>query len=205
MKPNMKARILLVLTAVLITGMSVSYAQTPANVPIFQLGVKAGANITKIGNKSFEDEFKFGYHAGGFAIIKLSNVVQLQPEVLFNQFNTKTSNDFGTVGDPNNLKNVKLNYLTIPLLLNITPAKILSIQAGAQYGILINNGEDLVQNGKDAFKSGDFSALGGLQLNLASFKVGARYMIGLSDIGDLPNKEDWKNQGFQVYVGFRLL
>lgn len=196
----MKSQLLLVLF--LLTAGTVVTAQ---KVPLFQLGLKAGANITKIGESSFEDEFKFGYHAGAFAIVKLSDVVQLQPEVLFNQFNTKTSNDFDDVSNPNNLRDISLNYLSIPLLLNITPAKVLSFQIGPQYGILINKGDDLVQNGRNAFKNGDFSMLGGAQLNIANFKIGARYMIGLSDIGDLPSKDDWKNQGFQVSVGFRLL
>lgn len=200
----MKAKILSVLI-VLLTATIVLNAQTPANVPLFQLGIKAGANITRIGDESFDDQFKFGYHAGGFAIIKLSDVIQLQPEVLFNQFNTKTSSDYDDVVNSNNLKDVQLNYLSIPLLLNISPSKLLSFQVGPQYGILIDGDDDLVDNGKNAFRKGDFSMLGGLQLNLAGFKVGARYMIGLSDISDLTDKKDWKNQGFQVSVGFKIL
>ena len=37
----------------------------------FHLGVKAGANITKVDGKSFKDEFRYGYHLGGFAEIRL--------------------------------------------------------------------------------------------------------------------------------------
>jgi len=44
-----------------------------------------------------------------------------------------------------------------------------------------------------------------VQLNLGGLKVGGRYVIGLNNINDIDNKEKWKNQGFQVYAGFRIL
>lgn len=196
----MKAKIITALFILLATSSAI-YAQIPG----FQLGIKGGANITKIGDQSFKDEFRFGYHFGGFAVIKLTNMIQIQPEVLYNQFNTKTSSDFDDVVNSDNLKDVKLNYLSIPLLLNITPSKLLTFQVGPQYGILINKNDDFFQNSKNAFKSGDFSMLGGIQLNIFRFKVSGRYMIGLSDIGDLPNKNEWKNQGFQLSVGMRII
>lgn len=190
---------------VLIAFATISNVASAQKMPFFQLGVKGGANLTKIGGESFSDGFKLGYHLGGYAILKLSDRIQLQPEVLFNQFNTKTSEDFGSIGDPNNLKDVSLNYLTIPLLIDITTIKVLSVQLGAQYGILMNNAEDLTQNGRDAFNKGDFSALAGVQINLAGIKLGARYMIGLDNISNLPYKDSWKNQGVQVSFGFKVL
>ena len=51
----------------------------------FSIGVKGGANITKIDGRSFSDEFKYGYHLGGFATIGLGGRFALQPEVLLNQ------------------------------------------------------------------------------------------------------------------------
>ena len=46
----------------------------------FHVGVKAGANVTKVDGKSFKDEFRSGYALGGFAEIKLSKKLYLQPE-----------------------------------------------------------------------------------------------------------------------------
>jgi len=77
-------------------------------------------------------------------------------------------------------------------------------QAGPQFGILLNQDRHLVESGKDAFKKGDFSLVGGAQLNIANIVVGGRYVIGLTDIKDLPEGNKWKNQGFQVYAGFRF-
>ena len=38
----------------------------------FRLGAKAGANLVKVDGKSFKDEFRYGYHLGGFAEIGLT-------------------------------------------------------------------------------------------------------------------------------------
>jgi Outer membrane protein beta-barrel domain len=175
------------------------------HVPLFQLGVKGGANITKIDGKSFSNEFDYGYHAGAFAILKITNHIQIQPEVLFNQYSTKTDSALGNVVNVKNLKDVKLNYLSVPLLLNITPAKFISFQFGPQFGILLDKHQSLFQNGKDAFSSGDLSMLAGLQLNLGALKVSGRYVVGLSNINDVSDSDKWKNQGFQLSVGIRII
>jgi Outer membrane protein beta-barrel domain len=175
------------------------------HVPLFQLGVKGGANITKIDGKSFSNEFDYGYHAGAFAILKITNHFQIQPEVLFNQYSTKTDSALGNVVNVKNLKDVKLNYLSVPLLLNITPAKFISFQFGPQFGILLDKHQSLFQNGKDAFSSGDLSMLAGLQLNLGALKVSGRYVVGLSNINDVSDSDKWKNQGFQLSVGIRII
>jgi hypothetical protein len=61
-----------------------------------------------------------------------------------------------------------------------------------------------VDNSKDAFKKGDLSLVGGVQLNLANVVVGGRYVVGLNNINDVTDDHSWKNQGFQVYAGFRF-
>jgi len=173
----------------------------------FHLGLKGGANLDKIQGESFKENFQQGYHFGGFAEINFSKKVGIQPEVLWNQTNTTTSQKFSDLYDDglSELKNVKLNYLSIPVLLNISPSRLLTFQLGPQFGILLNKDQGLFENGKQAFKSGDMSMLGGVQLNLGGFKVGGRYRIGLANINDIDNQDKWKNQGFQVYAGFRLL
>jgi hypothetical protein len=63
----------------------------------------------------------------------------------------------------------------------------------------------LLKNGQQAFKSGDFSMLGGVQLNLGGLRLGGRYQVGLNNLNDIDNSNKWKNQGFQVYAGVKLL
>lgn len=170
----------------------------------FKLGIKGGANIHKLDGRSFKDEFSFGYHLGGFAEIGLSNKFSIQPEVLFSQVNIDTSSSFSDVYDFDNISKVKLSYLQIPLLLNFKANQFVTLQLGPQFSILMNNDNTLVENGKDAFKKGDFSMLGGLQLNISKIKIYGRYAVGLNNINDLDNQEKWKNQTIQVGVGLTL-
>ena len=175
----------------------------------FTAGVKLGANLTKIDGKSFKEEFKTGYHAGGFAIIGLGEKFALQPELLWNQ--TQTTTDTSIKQIPSDafsaFKNgeVKLDYLSIPLLLNYKfIGNFVSLQAGPQFGILLNKDKNLLQNGKEAFSSGDFSMLAGAQVKISKFVGSARYVIGLNNLNDLDNQDKWKSRGFQLSVGLAL-
>ncbi|MEO6914770.1 MAG: porin family protein, partial [Chitinophagaceae bacterium] len=168
-------------------------------------GIKAGANVTKIDGKAFSDEFKYGYSLGAFVALKVGKKLQIQPEVLLNQYNTRVGSGYDTLYDAVNLKNITLNYLSIPILLNYSPTRFFTLQAGPQFGILLNKGDNLLTNGKNAFNDGDFSMLGGVQFNIANFKIGGRYVVGLKNIGDISHQDKWKNQGFQLSIGLRIL
>ena len=124
--------------------------------------------------------------------------------MLINQTNVDTSSKFSDIYAFNKVNGVKLNQLSIPLLLNYSPNKFVSFQAGPQYSILMNKDKTFIANGKDAFKTGDFSMLGGIQLNITKIRVYARYAVGLSNLNDIDDKEKWKSQSVQLGVGFTL-
>lgn len=173
----------------------------------YGLGVKVGTNINKIGGKSFKDQFTYGYSAGVFGDIKLNNQWSLQPEVLFNQVSADTSNQFRDLYalSIDKISKIKLNYLTIPVLVNYHLSKGIALQFGPQVGILVNQNKDLLENGKEAFKNGDFSVLGGLQIKFSSIRVYGRYTIGLSNLNDIDNQDKWKNQTIQLGIGLSIL
>ena len=181
----------------------ISYAHAQG----FSLGIKAGANVNKLTGKSFNEQFTYGYHVGAFSQIKLGNRLELQPEVVFNQVNLDTASQFSELYKINSstVSNIKLSYLSIPLILNYKLSKGFSIQAGPQYGILLDQHKDLLQNGKSAFKEGDFSVLAGMQIKFASFRIYGRYVVGLNNINDIDNRDKWKNQSIQLGVGFAIL
>lgn len=194
----MKTRLLPFFAALLIS--QVMMAQ-------FHIGAKAGANITKVDGKSFKDEFRYGYHLGGFMEIRLSNKLVLQPEVLWNQYATTVdssfSNVYHNVFDGNS--HIKLNYISVPVVLNYKLiGSFLSLQAGPQFGILVDQSRTVLQNGADAFKKGDFSMLAGVQLKILNVRVNGRYAIGLNNISDITNDNKWKSQGFQLSAGIAL-
>lgn len=192
----MKVKLLIISALALSTGLT--FAQGP------KIGIKGGASVNKITGKSFNNQFSFGYHLGGFATIKISEKIGIQPEVLINQTNVDTSSKFSDIYAFNKVNGVKLNQLSIPLLLNYSPHKFVSFQAGPQYSILMNKDKTFIANGKDAFKTGDFSMLGGIQLNITKIRVYARYAVGLSNLNDIDDKEKWKSQSVQLGVGFTL-
>lgn len=168
----------------------------------FHVGAKVGANLDKINGQAFKDGYNLGYHLGGFMEIDFSKSIGIQPEILFSQTNTKATDDLGEIFKPGD--NIKLNYLNIPVLLRVNASKLLTLNAGPQFSILMNNHETLLENGQDAFKSGDLALVLGAQLNFSSLKLYGRYNIGLSDISDIDNQDQWKSQQFQLGVGLRL-
>lgn len=169
------------------------------------IGIKGGANIGQVDGRSFQDGYKWGYCLGGFAELNITSKWGLQPELLFSQTSTQTSNLFNSIyPDGINYQNVKLNYMTIPVLLSWKPIPILSIQVGPQFGVLLSSSQNILGNGEKAFKSGDFALVGGAQVNLLKFKFGARYVSGLTNLDNVGSSDTWKNNSFQLYIGFRL-
>jgi len=191
--------------SIVLSLLMLTFVVTQSRAQGVHLGVKAGANIFKVDGQGYDQGFQFGYNVGAFAEINFPGVFGIQPELLWNQTNYRTGTTFHDVV-PDGVNDVKgkLNYLSIPLLLSFRPAKIISFQAGPQFGILLNQDKNLLQNGQEAFRKGDISLVGGVQLNLASFVVGGRYVGGLRNINAITSDNSWKNQGFQVYLGFRF-
>ena len=194
----MKSKFFFLFTAILLSN---------AMMAQFHLGIKGGANITKVDGESFKNQFRYGYHLGGFAEIRMGNKFVLQPEVLFNQYATKLDSSYKNVYDDvfGGNSNIKLNYLSIPIVINYKLiGSFLSLQAGPQFGILIDQSKTVLQNGGNAFKNGDLSMLAGLQFKIAALRINGRYAIGLNNISDLPDDGKWKSQGLQVSVGLAL-
>lgn len=166
-------------------------------------GIKGGANLGKISGQSFKDEFTLAYHVGAFVTIS-GKKWGIQPEVVFNQVNADTATNLNQVSQFKNIDQIQLKSLTIPIMINYNLAKFLTLQAGPQFGVILDQNKNLVQNGKDAFKSGNFSVAAGLQLNLLKFRVYGRFVGGLTDLNNLGTNETWKVQAIQLGVGFSL-
>jgi len=170
----------------------------------FTIGIKGGANMGKITGESFKDEFKLGYQIGGFVTIPLGSTFAIQPEVLFNQTNVDTSTKFSDIYSFNQIKDIQLKQLLIPIMLNINLNKFLALQLGPQFGVAINQDKSLLQNGSDAFKSGMFSGAAGLQLRVSKLRVYGRFTGGMTNLDNVGDKENWKVQNIQLGIGLAL-
>ena len=196
----MKANLLLLFIAAI--------SLTTLNAQSIHLGIKGGASVNKLTGQSFTDKFSFGYHIGGFIEIGIGKKLSLQPEVFVSQIKQDTSSQFRAIY--NNVlgvapSNIQLSYLNLPILLGYRVTDQFSIQLGPQYSILMNQNANLLQNGKNAFKNGDFSVLGGLQLEVSKFRIYGRYAIGLNNLNDIDKKDEWKNQSLQIGIGLTIL
>ena len=176
----------------------------------FRLGFKGGLNLNKIEGKSFKDEFNYNYALGGFVQLNITRKLGLQPEINFVQTTAEQTNDITEVYDDlffgGDQKKAKLNYLKFAGLLNIDigPSQRVKLQLGPQWGRLLNETADSLNSSPDVFKKNEFSALGGIMLQLPLFHIGTRYEIGLTDVNGTDNDNKWRSQAWQFFVGITL-
>ena len=177
-----------------------------ANAQRFTVGGKAGANLTKISGQAFKNGYDLGYHLGAFAEIDVTKKWGFQPELIWNQTNTQRASGTDAIYNnwQQNTSNIKLNYLTIPVLLRYNVGSLLTLNLGPQFGILLNKDQSLWSNGKQAFKSGDFAVVGGATINLKMLRIYGRYNIGLNNLNDVGTQDKWKSQQLQLGVGIAL-
>lgn len=189
----------------LLTLVLLAFICVPGFSQTFKLGLKGGANFGKISGKAFTDEYKLGYHIGAFATLGFTGKFAIQPEVLFSQISADTANSFGQAYQFSNIKNAKFNTLIIPIMLNYNVNPFITLQVGPQFGVVLDKNKTLFNNGKEAFKSGDFSLVGGIQLNLLKFRIYGRYVSGLTNMDNIGNEDTWKASSIQLGLGFTIL
>jgi hypothetical protein len=174
----------------------------------FRIGAKAGVNINKINGQSYKKGFSYDYLLGGFMQFNFSKKLGIQPEINFTQSSSKFTDDATDIYDDlftgGSQKKVKLSYIKVPVLLNINigPSKRVKLQVGPQVGGLLKQKIDSLNNHADLFKKSDWSAVGGLWIQLPFINLGARYELGLTNINDIDNRQNWKSHGFTLFAGF---
>ncbi len=187
-------------------------AQQKSNIPtdrenFFRFGAKAGVNINKITGQSYKSGFNYNYQLGGFMQFNFSNRFGLQPEVNFVQSSSEFTNDasdvYNDIFRDGSQKTAKLNYLEIPLLLNINigESKHVKFQIGPAYGAALKQTVDSLKGNGNIYKNADWSAIGGFWIQLPLINLGARYKLGLSNINAIDNNQTWKNQAIQLFAG----
>ena len=174
---------------------------------IFRFGAKGGLNVNKISGQSFKEGFNYNYQAGVFLQFNFANRFGIQPEVSFVQTSSEFSDDATDVYDDlfrdGSQKKSKLNYLEIPVFFNINigPSKRVKLQIGPSYGYLLKATIDSLQRNRNIFADAEYSAIGGLWLQLPFVHIGARYKMGLTNINAIDDKQTWKNQAIQIFAG----
>lgn len=171
------------LFVILITA-QLGYAQE------IDFGVKLGANFATL-NDATSASNKTGFVGGAFFGAKFTKL-GLQAELLYSQQGAEfDAFDFD------------LNYINVPILLKYYVIGGLNIQAGPQFGFLVDdNLADSITSGVEA-ESFDLSGAAGLGFDLPlGIRADARYIFGLTDIVD---GENGKNGVFMLSVGYSFL
>jgi Outer membrane protein beta-barrel domain len=173
----------------------------------FRFGVIGGMNLNSVDGRSFKSEYNFNYQLGGFILINPLTKIGFQPEVHFAQQSATYSKDLTEIYDDlsfgGDQAKAKLNTLKFTGLVNfdIGPSQRVKLQLGPQYAIVMNESTGVQEAAKDIFKKGDFSAVGGIWLQLPVVFIGARYAHGFSNLNDIDNRDTWKSRSFQVIAG----
>lgn len=200
--------IFLIFTSVNVFSQGKKFDPNADHENFFRIGAKAGVNINKINGESYKDGFNYNYLLGVFMQFNFSKTFGLQPEFNFVQSSSEFTNDGSTVYDDlfldGSQKKAKLDYLKVPLLLNINigPSKRVKLQLGPQYGNVLSQTVDSLKSNGNIFKRADWSAVGGLWLQIPFINLGARYEIGLTNLNDIDNQQKWKSQAFTIFAGF---
>lgn len=169
------------------------------------IGIKVGQNLTSV-NSVAVDRHTASYHGGITFQIGLTDKISLVPEVLLSQTKLSTNpNIMDVLGDNKyNPETYHLNYLMVPLLVQVKPFSALLLQAGPQYGILLDQKKDGIENAQLAFQQGEFSFVGGAKVNLGGFFVYGRYVVGLQNINELQDQAKWRTTQWQLGIGMSL-
>lgn len=181
----------LLLSTIIILGLSSS--MSAQNV---DFGLKIGFNISNFTGGDAARNNLLGFHVGGIADIKLNEKFSLQPELLYS---TQGS-------EANNLAIVKLDYLTIPLMVKYYLSESFSVEAGPQASFLIQDTAEFKDTripitDTDA-TSFDFGLNVGVGYNFSSHLFGqARYNCGITTVGENP---DIRNSVFQMSLGYKF-
>jgi hypothetical protein len=176
----------------------------------FRIGAKGGVNINKISGRSYNEGFNYNFQAGVFLQFNFSRTFGLQPEVNFVQSSSEFTDDASDIYDDlfrdGSQRKAKLNFLEVPVLLNVNlgPSKRVKLQVGPSYSGLLKQTVDSLKNNGNLYKNGEFAAIGGLWIQLPLINLGARYRLGLTDLNGIDDRQSWKSQAIQVFVGITL-
>jgi Outer membrane protein beta-barrel domain len=142
-----------------------------------RLFIKAGVNLADLkieGVNNDVTDMKVGFHAGLGAHFHLAPEWALQPEVMYSQEGTEIAG-----------VKTKLDYVNIPLMLQYMFNNGFRLEAGPQFGFLVNAEDERGGDLDNVYKTPNVGL--GVGLNYLSYSglgVGARYNLGLSHIGE---------------------
>lgn len=195
---------------------TLAVAQTEDTREQFQVGVKAGINVSNIYDsegEDFEADPHVGFVGGGFLSIPIGKYIGIQPEVLYSQKGIQQNGSF--LGSDYTIRRT-MGFLDIPLYLQIKPIPAVTFLVGPQYCFLLHRtdkftlGEysttDEEQFRNDNIRKNVLGVAFGADLNISSFVIGVRGAWDLqNNNGDgTSSNPRYKMAWAQVTGGFKF-
>ncbi len=167
-----------------------------------QFGIKGGVNVSNYTGGNLKSDALVGFHLGGIFNIMVSKNFAIGPEVLF-------SSQGATYDNAGNKTNLKVSYINVPVMAKFIFNGGLYIEAGPQVGFKASEDANVPNQTIGNFaKNLDLSIGAGLGYHGQSgFGIGARYMAGLSKVGDFnagTTDPNFKNSVIQLSVFYTL-
>lgn len=180
-----------------------------------RFGIKAGANLSKIGEFKFADQYydskyKAGFQAGIYAEIPLGTSFAFLPEATFTQKGGKVEETIlGTTGKIEST----VNYIDVPFMIGYRATPELTIFAGPQVSFLASqkttvhsNGEQVGEDNTDTDNLNKSLAGGAAGIGYRignNLNINARYTMDFQKAAKESVEQDrLKNSGFALSLGY---
>ena len=173
-------------------------------------GVKGGVNFANVNGDGVPDpDSRTSFHVGALAEFPLAEMFSVQVEALYSGQGYEYNYNLPVIGSGTIER--QLDYINVPVLAKVYLFKGFSLEAGPQFGFLVNEEFDTAPEDNDGDRPTDdakdfeFGFAGGLtfQTEMGLFAT-ARYNQGVTYIfkDDQDNKAS--NSVFQIGVGFKF-
>src|SRR4051812_8494325 len=161
-----------------------------------------GASASQIDGDKQGGFDKAGLVFGGSSNFKITDKFSFQPEILWLQKGSKA--DTFDIFDPNAFYKWRLNYVSVPVLLNYQIQEKFTLQAGLTADVLIDAKVDAGSgffDRTDELQKLDLNYTGGIEYRISpKFGANARYQYSIKWLDDL----HFKNSNVLVTLRFYL-
>ena len=180
-------------------ALALAFIVNVTHAQLFQLGVKAGPNVSNFLGGNFDAVKKkalVGIHAGAYLKFRFGNFA-LQPELMISTQGAKIDSLPGKF-------DWKITYINVPVMAQYYFNRSFYLELGPQVGFVTN--QDFANSTIQDFANDlDLSIAMGFGVRSKSgLGIGARYNAGISKVGDFSPSNgidpDFKNGVLQVSV-----
>jgi hypothetical protein len=213
---RMQSNFLCALTLFMTASFGMLHAQD--NNVNTEFGVKGGFNMSNFlsdNNEATDKNVLYGFNAGVYATLPISDFIAIQPEILFTTKGAELEYDNAFASG--NTK-FRLNYIEVPLLVRVNITKNFNVHAGGYASYLVsskvtgdgtfNFNEDVDPDDLNKFDAGLSAGVG---VDFAPISIGLRYNYGLTTIGKERTVAgttytfpDAKNSNLSLYLSYKL-